>query len=131
MIQTGYSKYEPMYCEHVPFLTFDAMMRYMSEASIIVTHGGPSSFLEALQLGKIPIVVPRQKKYHEHVNNHQLIFANEVEKRLHNIVVVDNVATLPKTITNYQQLVSNMTASLKNNNKKFNSSLEAIVNSLV
>ena len=44
-------------------------------------YGGPASFIMPLQVGKVPVVVPRQKKYGEHVNDHQLEFAQEVEKR--------------------------------------------------
>ena len=36
------------------------------------------------RIGKIPIVVPRQKKYNEHVNNHQVEFATAVKERYGN-----------------------------------------------
>lgn len=41
----------------------------------ILTSGGPASFIMPLQIGKTPIVVPRQHQFNEHVNDHQVEFA--------------------------------------------------------
>ena len=47
----------------------------------ILTSGGPASFIMPLQIGKTPIVVPRQHQFNEHVNDHQVEFArNFLEK---------------------------------------------------
>ena len=46
-------------------MSFDDMQKTLKEARIVITHGGPSSFIEALQFGKVPIVVPRREKYNE------------------------------------------------------------------
>ncbi|MFR3413347.1 MAG: glycosyltransferase [Coprococcus sp.] len=35
-----------------------------------------------LQIGKTPIVVPRQHQFNEHVNDHQVEFARNVAKRM-------------------------------------------------
>lgn len=45
---------------------------------IVITHGGPASFIMPLQIGKTPIVVPRQHQFNEHVNDHQVEFARNV-----------------------------------------------------
>ena len=42
-------------------MSFDEMQQALKDARIVITHGGPSSFIEALQYGKVPIVVPRQE----------------------------------------------------------------------
>jgi UDP-N-acetylglucosamine transferase subunit ALG13 len=47
------------------------MLENVEKADIVITHGGPSSFIMPLQIGKIPIVVPRQKKYNEHTSLNQ------------------------------------------------------------
>lgn len=39
-----------------------------------MTHGGPASFFAALEAGKFVSVVPRLKKFGEHVNDHQIEF---------------------------------------------------------
>ena len=81
VIQIGYSTYEPMSCEWSKIYSYQDMQKYVSDARIVITHGGPSSFIMPLQVGKIPIVVPRQKKFDEHVNDHQVEFAEAVSDR--------------------------------------------------
>ena len=42
-------------------LPYKDMVQNVADARIVITHGGPASFIMPLQVGKIPIVVPRQK----------------------------------------------------------------------
>jgi len=49
--------------------------RLMRESRIVVTHAGPTTVLEALEQGKVPIIVPRLRQFREHVDDHQLKFA--------------------------------------------------------
>ena len=72
MIQKGYCTYEPQYCNWRQLLSYKEMQEYVQKADIVITHGGPSSFMMPLQLGKKPIVVPRKQKFDEHVNDHQI-----------------------------------------------------------
>ena len=58
IIQTGYSTYEPKFCEWQKLYPYDKMLELVKQARIVITHGGPSSFIMPLQIGKIPIVVP-------------------------------------------------------------------------
>ena len=74
LIQSGYSTYEPKVAKWSKLFSYSEMVKNVKEARIVITHGGPSSFIIPLQMGKTPIVVPRQKKYGEHVNDHQLKF---------------------------------------------------------
>lgn len=80
-IQTGYSTYQPEVCEWKPFLSYTEMNQKIEAASIIISHGGPASFLAAMKLGIPVLIVPRQMKYSEHVNNHQLVFVKELVSR--------------------------------------------------
>ena len=68
VMQTGFSTYKPEHCKWQKMMSFDEMQQNLKNARIVITHGGPSSFIEALQFGKVPIVVPRQEKFHEHVS---------------------------------------------------------------
>lgn len=74
VIQIGYSTYKPRVAKWSKLFTYSEMIKYVEKARIVITHGGPSSFIMPLQIDKTPIVVPRQKKYDEHVNNHQVKF---------------------------------------------------------
>ncbi len=55
-------------------------MDYMRRARIIVAHGGPATIYQALVSGKIPWVLPREKRFGEHVNDHQVEFCRFMEQ---------------------------------------------------
>lgn len=131
IIQTGYSEYKPKFCEGYDFLSCDEMEKYVSEARIVITHGGPSSFMMALQKGKIPIVVPRQKEWGEHVNDHQVKFTTAVKKRDGNIIVVLDIEKLQKVIQNYDSIAEKIKVHITSNNENFNRQLEEIVKNIM
>lgn len=131
MIQTGYTTYIPKYCNYQQFFKYSEMLMQVKKARIIITHGGPSSFIMPLQIGKIPIVVPRMKKYDEHVNDHQLLFCQQVAKRIGNIILKENVEELMDTIKDYDKMVQNMKSGLNSNNIQFNHRLGEIVDELM
>lgn len=93
-IQTGFSDYIPESCDWKNFLSYEEMIQKIKDAKIVITHGGPSSFILPLQYGKTPIVVPRMKKYDEHVNDHQVEFCRKYNSLNNNIIVVVNVDEL-------------------------------------
>lgn len=131
IMQTGYSKYEPQFCTWSKFYPYDEMTELVSKAGIVITHGGPSSFIMPLQMGKTPVVVPRRKEYNEHVNNHQVEFAKAVAERQGTIIVVENIKKLKNTILNYDSIVAAMPAGMKSNNGKFNRCIERIADNLL
>lgn len=103
IMQIGFSTYEPKYCTFSKLFPYEEMIKKVEAAHIVITHGGPASFIMPLQIGKIPIVVPRQKKYNEHVNDHQAEFARAVAERMGTIIVVEDVNTLGDVISEYEK----------------------------
>lgn len=93
-IQTGFSTYEPQYCDWKNIISYPEMEDYMNRADIIITHGGPATFMGAIAKGKKPIVVPRLEKFGEHVNDHQIEFAIAVQNRLSMIFTVTDISEL-------------------------------------
>lgn len=131
IMQTGFSTYEPEHCEWSKLYPYSQMVELVDKARIVITHGGPSSFIMPLQIGKIPIVVPRKKKFDEHVNDHQVEFSKQVAKRQGNIIVIEDVKRLADTVDNYAKLVENLKNDMQNNNEKFCKKFEKIVAGLV
>lgn len=131
IMQIGFSTYIPQYCKYKKLIPYCEMIENVRNARIVITHGGPSSFIMPLQFGQIPVVVPRQSKYNEHVNDHQLDFVNAVEERYGNIVVVDDIDDLESTIKNYQSIIKKMDVKIINNNSKFCEKFENEVNKLM
>lgn len=130
IMQIGYSTYEPKFCSWNKLYPYDKMLELIKSARIVITHGGPSSFIMPLQIGKIPIVFPRQKQYGEHVNNHQLEFCREIEKRLGNIILVENDEQLRSAIVNYDSCVFSKTNGIISNNRKFVKNFEKEINDM-
>ena len=127
IIQTGYCTYEPRFCKCQKLYSYDEMLKNVETARIVITHGGPSSFIMPLQIGKTPIVVPRKYKYNEHVNDHQVAFCNTVSKRMGTIIVVEDIDKLGETIDRYDEIIAGMGTGLKSNNARFNEELGKIV----
>ena len=129
-IQTGFSTYEPKYCKWSKLISYEDMEKYNREANLIITHGGPASFLAPLSHGKIPIVVPRQVKYEEHVNDHQLEFVKEVEKRMGIIIPVYDIKDLKSIIVSSNKKYKKNKKKNISNNDKFCKELKSIVDEL-
>lgn len=128
IMQIGYSTYEPKHCEWYRLLPYDQMKANVANAHIVITHGGPASFIMPLQIGKIPVVVPRQLQFDEHVNNHQVDFVQAVASRMNNIIPVYDIAQLGDTIQGYDEIVGSMAnGDLHTHNIQFNTDLEKIV----
>jgi hypothetical protein len=63
--------------------------------------------MSVLYNNKIPIVVPRQKIYSEHVDNHQMLFAQKLEE--HNqIICVYDIQDLADKIHSYDRMIKEL-----------------------
>ena len=131
IIQKGFSNYEPKYCESYKLIGYDEMQKYLEKANIIITHGGPASFIAPLSMGKVPIVVPRQKEYNEHVNNHQVDFVKQVVERTGSIIPVYDINDLKNAIVNYKSNIKKLDGKFKSNNKDFCNNLNKLFESLI
>jgi UDP-N-acetylglucosamine transferase subunit ALG13 len=128
VMQIGYSTYKPKYCKYSMFYSYDEIGDFINRAHIVITHGGPSSFIRAVQCRKIPLVVTRKKEFGEHVNNHQYEFCKEIENRFGYIKVV-YVEDLKRMITNYDE-INNKTNIMVFNNENFCIKFDRIVEEL-
>ena len=106
------------------------MAKNVEEARIVITHGGPSSFIMPLQIGKIPIVVPRQKQFNEHVNDHQVDFVKAVAEKMGTIIPVYDIETLKDVLPKYEQMVSAMPSGMQSHNETFNHRFSELVNEM-
>ena len=72
-IQSGNNPgFEPLHCEHKPFLSMKEFEQCIEKANLIICHAGCGTLLHTLRVGKVPVVMPRLKKYGEHINDHQI-----------------------------------------------------------
>jgi UDP-N-acetylglucosamine transferase subunit ALG13 len=130
-IQLGYSNYTPKYCEYSKLINYEDMVEKTTKARIVITHGGPGSIMLPLSLNKIPIVVPRQEQYGEHVDDHQVLFSKRLEKE-GKILAIYEIEQLRDKIINYNEYTKNMQSNLsKSNLDHFIQKLDVIARSLV
>lgn len=128
VIQTGFSTYTPSYCTYEKFYSYDKMEEFMQQAHLIITHGGPASFMKVLSMGKTPVVVPRLKEFEEHVNNHQIEFVKKIIRRDYPLVMVENIDTLKFKIKEALDRESNL---LEEKNVKFNAHFAKVIDKLM
>jgi UDP-N-acetylglucosamine transferase subunit ALG13 len=79
IMQIGGTKYIPQNAKHFDFATGEEIKELCHKARVVVTHGA-MSILDALEQGTPVIAVPRLKKYHEVINDHQLYLDQDLEK---------------------------------------------------
>ena len=78
--QVGPNAYVPRYIEFASFISPAECAERMRAADAIVAHAGMGTILNALQLGKPLLVMPRQASLGEHRNEHQSATARRFEE---------------------------------------------------
>jgi len=78
LMQTGTSAPPAGPAEWQAYLEFGALQAAMASAAAVVCHGGPGTILGARHMGAVPIVVPRQHRLGEHVDDHQVAFSRRL-----------------------------------------------------
>lgn len=90
IMQIGYTTYKPVNAEYFSFLeSFEEILRLNREARVVVSHAGAGSIVTALKEKTPVIVVPRLKKYDEHMNDHQLEIAKAMSENKNVTVIYD------------------------------------------
>ncbi len=74
-------------------LPYQITQRYIHQARMVISHGGPATIYQVLASGKTPYVIPRESRYGEHVNNHQVFFCKFLYKR-HLVLRSSTVSTV-------------------------------------
>ena len=61
-------------------LSHTQMLDHMRAADVVVTQGGPAGIMDSRACGTLPIVVPRDPRLGEHVDDHQMRFAEHMAR---------------------------------------------------
>lgn len=126
--QTGNSQYVPKLFKYCKFLSFGEMVEFIRKADIIVAHAGVGSTLLCLNLQKIPILFPRRVNLREHLDNHQLEFARQME-RVGKVLVAYDEQELVSKVKNYKRLINKLNKQGKPSNREsLLSFLKSIIN---
>lgn len=99
IIQKGCTEFKTIYATSFDFLPSDEeYMELFKKARVIVSHAGAGTVLNSLVHGKRTILVPRLRRYGEHVNDHQIELSDALkDRRL--ITVIQEVDQLERVLT--------------------------------
>jgi len=75
IVQHGHTPFRNGACRPVPFLGMNEFIGHIHDADLLIMHAGAGSIMHAVEVGKIPVVMPRRAAFGEHVNDHQVEFA--------------------------------------------------------
>ena len=79
MIQIGLTNFLPKNAKYFKFASDKYFNEQIRRSRLIISHAGVGTILTARKFKKPIIIVPRQKKYGEHIDNHQMEIAKELE----------------------------------------------------
>ncbi len=79
LVQHGPSAVRPSGATCVDFLSYEDLVDAIRRARVVVTHAGVGSIMTSLANHKLPVVVPRLRRFREAVDDHQLALG----RRLH------------------------------------------------
>ncbi len=102
--QIGESSYKPLNFESVVSLEKNVFDKRLREASNVISHAGMGTITMALKHHKPLLVMPRLKRYREHVNDHQVATARKFEELGHILAVYD-AKDLPNGIRKLKNFV--------------------------
>jgi UDP-N-acetylglucosamine transferase subunit ALG13 len=89
IIQSAAFGVPALHVRTVGVVPYEQLSAWVRDARVVITHAGPGSITLALAQGKAPIVVPRDPRAGEHVDDHQLRFAAWLQERRGIRVVTD------------------------------------------
>lgn len=72
LVQYGHTPFDGASdCSAEQFVGMDDFLRLTSEAELLILHAGAGSVIHAVQVGKVPVIMPRRAALGEHVDDHQ------------------------------------------------------------
>ena len=102
IVQIGYTKYETEKMKIFQTLPKEELGELIKKANYIISHGGVGSMITSNQEGKKVIAVPRQKKYQEHVHDHQKATVEEFKQKGY-VIGIEEVEELEEAIKKLEE----------------------------
>ena len=102
--QIGVGAYEPRHMHFDRFIDahrYDARIR---DSRMLIGHAGSGTISLAVTNCKPLLVLPRRKRYHEHVNDHQVATARKFDELRH-VLAADEAEDLPRRFTELRDFV--------------------------
>ena len=101
IVQKGFTKYIPKNVKYFEFT--DKMDEYYKNARLVIAQSATSLIEFILRYGKPVITVPREAKYKEHINDHQVEFAEYFSKKSGVLMIRDMKKITPELLKTYNK----------------------------
>lgn len=103
IVQSGSTKYTSKHGNMtlIPTIPYGEQMENFKKAQMCIIHAGIGNFLDFADLHKMPIIIPRDPKLGEHLDNHQMDFT-EVAKQELGLLVAFTYEEFADAIKNYK-----------------------------
>jgi UDP-N-acetylglucosamine transferase subunit ALG13 len=101
IMQIGNGNYFPKNVDYFKFIEENEYIKYIKKCNLVISHAGIGSIITALTYNKPLIIIPRRKKFGEHIDDHQI----EIAKNLENdprVKVIYDVDLLDKELHNFK-----------------------------
>lgn len=79
--QTGHTDVSDLSLPGSATFATEELTRLQREADVVVAHGGVGSALDAMAIGRCPLLVPRERAEGEHIDDHQALVVRELADR--------------------------------------------------
>ncbi len=99
-VQLGHHTEPPAGCRWERFIPFDELRDTLRSARVVVSHAGAGTILTCNALGRVPIVMPREHRRGEHLDNHQDQLARRMSE-LERIIVTRTPEEILDAILKY------------------------------
>ena len=114
--QIGPSKVQVKNLKCHSFLSYNDAKNYIMLADVVITHGGFGTLLLANKYSKKTIIVPRYKKFDEHMDDHQVEICDMfLKERKKNYYIVKDIQQLESTLLS---CLENISANSENNGRQ-------------
>lgn len=70
--QIGHTFYDNKNFQIIKFIEKKSFNDLVRKCELFISHAGAGSVIDSINNKKIPILLPREKKYNEHVDDHQV-----------------------------------------------------------
>jgi len=81
VIQRGYSRYLPKNTQYFDFVSMAIAIDYIQKSELVASHAGIGTIILCKEYGIPILILPRRKRYGEHMNDHQMEIAKALEER--------------------------------------------------
>ena len=79
--QTGHTEVHGLGIDGRESVPGDELRSAMASADVVISHAGTGSAITAFEMGKKPLILPRESRFGEHVDDHQKLTATELRRR--------------------------------------------------